>query len=120
MLEAKSYIFLEGVPPFCERVKYITDISPEKKYCKSEELFAILRQQYQFKVDETKEIHDRLKVGYNLVVDLEKKTFLRYDDHDAVTLTTGVVRQSGGMQEDTMSQKNTQVENIVNTHLFKK
>ena len=50
MLEAKVYLYLEPYIGVTNKIRYITDISEEKKFAGKEDFFNILKQTYHFKV----------------------------------------------------------------------
>lgn len=119
MIDAKVFIFVEMMPPFMNRVRYVTDMTKEKTTCKAKDFYEALKTEHVFKRDTVDDIKTKLSCGMCLIIDLAKEEVFRYDELEQIKIRSGVTRRASKTFNSPIDLKNKQIEDIVNTHLFK-
>ena len=73
--DEKVFLYLEPIAPYRSQVKYITDLSPDKSYCKMEDMLALVQTKHGFKREVVTTMKDLLRMGTPLILNIVKKTF---------------------------------------------
>lgn len=115
------YVFVEMLMTTFDKVRYITDISPDKHICLLNEFMDNLKEDYHFNVNCVSEIISRLKCGMPVIIDLLNVKYYKHDGADTVLLKSSVVRRADGQEKLNEFQNiSKKIEKVVNKNYFVK
>ena len=117
MLDSKVFLYLEPIAPYRSQVKYITDLSPDKSYCKMEDMLALVQTKHGFKREVVTTMKDLLRMGTPLILNIVKKTFFKFEEGSAIFHQSSSMSLPDKLMQD-KENTNKFVEKIVKSSLF--
>jgi hypothetical protein len=117
MLDSKVFLYLEPIAPYRQQVKYITDLSPDKSYCKMDDMLSLIQTNHGFRRDVVANMRDLLHMGTPLILNIVKKTFFKFEEGSTIFRQASSKSLPDKLMQD-RENTNKYVEKIVKSSLF--